>query len=446
MHLPLRNAAYRRLFTAQAIALMGTGLATVALGLLAYDLAGADAGAVLGTALAIKMAAYVGVAPLVGAFAERLPRRAFLVAMDILRGGIVLALPFVDQVWQVYLLIFLLQAASAAFIPTFQATVPDVLPDEAEYTQALSLSRLAYDLESLLSPLLAAALLTVLGFHWLFAGTAVGFALSALLVAGAAIPDAVRAEREHALLRRGLRGAHIFFATPRLRGLLALNLAAAAGGALVIVNSVVYVRSLFARAEADLAFALAAFGGGSMVAALLLPRLLARLPDRAVMLPGAGLLTAALFFTGVTFTDGSGGASGALWPVLLALWLALGLGYSAALTPAGRLLRKSAHAEDRPALFAAYFSLSHACWLLTYPLAGWLGADVGLGTASLALGGLAAFGVLAALLLWPRNDPEAIAHSHDDLPPDHPHLRGDGRAHSHPFVIDDYHRHWPEQG
>ena len=67
------------------------------------------------------------------------------------------------------------------------------------------------------------------------------------------------------------------------------------------------------------------------------------------------------------------------------------------------------------------------------------GADVGLGTASLALGGLAAFRVLAALLLWPRNDPEAIAHSHDDLPPDHPHLRGDGRAHSHPFVIDDYH-------
>lgn len=59
----LKNRTYRHLFLAQVIALLGTGLATVALGLLAYDLAGADAGAVLGTALAIKMIAYTGVAP-----------------------------------------------------------------------------------------------------------------------------------------------------------------------------------------------------------------------------------------------------------------------------------------------------------------------------------------------------------------------------------------------
>ncbi|WP_156456573.1 MFS transporter, partial [Blastomonas sp. CCH2-A2] len=140
-----------------------------ALGLLAYDIAGADAGAVLGTALAIKMVAYIGVAPVVGAYADRLPTKALLVAMDLLRAGVALALPFVDAVWQVYLLIFLLQSASAAFTPTFQATIPTILPDEEEYTNALSLSRLAYDLESLLSPILAAALLTVISFHWLFA-------------------------------------------------------------------------------------------------------------------------------------------------------------------------------------------------------------------------------------------------------------------------------------
>jgi MFS family permease len=130
---------------------------TVALGLLAFRIAGDKAGAVLGTALAIKMIAYVGVAPVVGGFANFLPRRAFLVSMDMTRATVALALPFVTQVWQVYLLIFILQAASAAFTPTFQATIPDVLPDEAEYTRALSLSRLAYDMESLLSPVLAAA-------------------------------------------------------------------------------------------------------------------------------------------------------------------------------------------------------------------------------------------------------------------------------------------------
>ncbi|MBN0574568.1 MFS transporter, partial [Pseudomonas aeruginosa] len=93
-----------------------------------------------------------------------------------------ITLPFVTQIWEIYILIFILQAASAAFTPTFQATIPDILPDEREYTRALSLSRLAYDLESVISPMLAAALLTVMSFHNLFAGTAVGFLASAALV------------------------------------------------------------------------------------------------------------------------------------------------------------------------------------------------------------------------------------------------------------------------
>lgn len=126
----LANRTYRHLFLAQVIALVGTGLATVALGLLAYDIAGPNAGSVLGTALAIKMVAYVGIAPVVGAFANRSPRRAFLVAMDLVRAAVAVSLPFVSEVWQVYLLIFLLQSASAAFTPTFQATIPDVLPEE----------------------------------------------------------------------------------------------------------------------------------------------------------------------------------------------------------------------------------------------------------------------------------------------------------------------------
>ena len=124
----LTNRTYRHLLAAQIIALIGTGLATVALGLLAYDIAGGNAGAVLGTALAIKMVAYIGVAPIVGAFADRLPRRAFLVSMDLIRAAVALSLPFVDQIWQIYVLIFVLQSASAAFTPTFQATIPDVLP------------------------------------------------------------------------------------------------------------------------------------------------------------------------------------------------------------------------------------------------------------------------------------------------------------------------------
>ena len=67
-----------------------------------------------------------------------------------------------------------------------------------------------------------------------------------------------------------------------------------------------------------------------------------------------------------------------LWQALLPTWTILGVAYSAVMTPSGRLLRRSARAADRPALFAAQFALSHACWLLTYPLAGWLGSSAGI--------------------------------------------------------------------
>ncbi|MEM8688167.1 MAG: MFS transporter, partial [Pseudomonadota bacterium] len=158
---PLRNPTYARLFTAQVIALLGTGLTTVALALLAFELAGENAGLVLGTALAIKMIAYVTLAPIAGMMTRHLPRRFVLIGLDLARAGFVVCLPFVTEVWQVYVLIFLLQACSAGFTPAFQSTIPDVLKEEKEYTKALSLSRLASDLESLASPVLAAALLAL---------------------------------------------------------------------------------------------------------------------------------------------------------------------------------------------------------------------------------------------------------------------------------------------
>ena len=125
----LRNGTYRALFLAQVIALIGTGLLTVALGLLAFDIAGDDAGSVLGTALTIKMVAYVGVAPLVAALVDRLPKKAVLVTADAVRLAVALVLPFVGDIWQIYVLVFVLQSASATFTPAFQTLIPSVLPE-----------------------------------------------------------------------------------------------------------------------------------------------------------------------------------------------------------------------------------------------------------------------------------------------------------------------------
>jgi MFS family permease len=438
MFSPLRHPAYRHLFIAQVAALLGAGLATVALGLLAHDLAGASAGEILGAALAIKMVAYVGVAPFASALAARLPRKTLLVSLDIVRAAVAAALPFVGEAWQVYALMTVLYVASAAFTPAFQAMIPDLLEDEAEYTKALSLSRLAADLESVASPVLAALLLAVMSYSNLFAGTAVGFVISALFVVSAVLP-AISAAQPRPFLQRLTGGVRLFALTPRLRGLLAISLATAAGGAMVFVNTVVLVQSGFAMSERATAWALAAFGGGSMTAAVILPRLLARLPDRSAMVLGAAVMTMVLL---------SGPWLAVSYPALLALWVVMGFGYSLTITPAGRALRRSSSAGDRPALFAAQFALSHACWLIAYPVAGLVSAEADPGAAFLVLAGLCATGTIVALLIWPTHDTENLPHRHDDLAPDDPHLAGahavdDTGVHAHPFVIDERHARWP---
>lgn len=434
----LTNRTYRHLLAAQLVALTGTGLATVALGLLAYDLAGSSAGLVLGTALTIKMVAYVTIAPLAAAFAERLDRRKMLVTLDLVRALVVIGLPFVTEIWQIYVLIFVLQSASAGFTPAFQATIPDVLTDEQDYTKALSLSRLAYDLESLLSPMLAAALLLFVSLDSLFLGTCIGFFASALLVAGVALPSP-RPTTPRGIYDRTTRGIRIYLKTPRLRGLLALSWCAASLSSMVIVNTVVLVRVNLSLSESAVAIALAGFGGGSMLAAFTLPRLLERIADRQVMLSGAVLATsvmaiAAFLSTTLPMTLG----------LLTVIWLLVGFGYSSTLTSSGRLLARSAHAEDRPALFAAQFTLSHTCWLVLYPLAGWLMTRFGVTTAMTCMTTTAALGLIFALRVWPRADATAMIHNHPELPPDHPHLNGP-KPHAHPIVIDDLHPRIPHE-
>lgn len=455
---PFANAVFRKLFAAQVIALAGTGLTTIALALLAYDLAGGDAGVVLGTALALKMVAYVAIAPVVGGLAHRLPRRRLLIGLDLTRAAIVACLPLVSEVWHIYGLIFLLSACSAGFTPTFQATIPDVLTDEGQYTRALSLSRLAYDLENLLSPTLAVAALLVMSYHGLFLANGAAFLVSALLVFSVVLPAPAPREAGAGMGHDLTFGTRAYLKTPRLRGLLALSLAVSAAGAMVIVNTVVFVRDRLGGGESDTALAFAAAGAGSMVVALALPRVLDRLPDRPFMMAGGGLLGGGLLL-GLAIDN---------LPTLLAVWLVLGIGSSLVQTPAGRLLRRSADAGNRPAIYAAQFALSHAGWLAAYPLAGWLGGAFGMTTALVVLAVVALAATVAALLLWTAHDEIVLEHHHEamehehlhvhdghhhhdhdhgDIEPGEPHShphRHEPLRHSHPYVINLHHPVWPE--
>ena len=54
----------------------------------------------------------------------------------------------------------------------------------------------------------------------------------------------------------------------------------------------------------------------------------------------------------------------------------------------------------RKAVFAAQFSLSHACFIITYPLAGILGATLGLAPTALILAAVAVLAGIVAARSW----------------------------------------------
>lgn len=455
MFQPFRNRDYVRLFSAQMIALLGTGLTTVALALLAFKIAGENAGEVLGIALAIKMVAYVTLAPIATGISQLLPRKAYLITLDLARAGFVVCLPFVTEIWQIYVLIFFMQACSAGFSPVFQATIPDILEDEEDYTKALSLSRLAFDIEALVSPALAAAALLLVSFDALFASNSLAFLASALLVWMVTFPQNEPEVAPERFIDRITFGVRAYFATPRLRGLFAMSMALAAAGSMVIVNTVVFVQAELGLSEQWTALLLMAFGAGSMLTALAMPQIFTVFDDRTVCLTAGAIMVSALSL-GV-LTPGFVFAS--------ILWFTIGSGYSMVLVSAGRLLQRSSAKPERPAYFAAQFALSHGCWLLTYPLAGWLGSTFGLTLTFAVLAGLALASTLTAYFVWPVRDErqqyhvhKAVEHTHLHVhdehhqhdhegwegPPPHTHKHyHPPMRHKHVFTIDPHHVEWP---
>jgi MFS family permease len=185
-----------------------------------------------------------------------------------------------------------------------------------------------------------------------------------------------------------------FVHVTELRALLALNFVVACATGYVLVNSAVIVRESLGRTDADVAILLAAYGAGSMIVALLLPRVLRRVGDRSVMLRASVLVAPLLAGVFLTLTQLDDLAE---WVSLLVIWSLLGAATSAILTPSGRLLRRAAPDAERPAVFAAQFSLSHLCFLVTYPLAGWLGA---VATPAISVAWLSALALAASVVAW----------------------------------------------
>jgi MFS family permease len=436
---PLAVPSFRTLFAAQVFSLIAMGLMTVGMSLAAYRIGGAEAaGRLLGFLLAVKMVAYVGIAPLAQALFAGHGRKRTMIGLDLARMVLLLPMAFATQTWHIAVLALAFFAVSAGVTPLFQSVVPDVLPQERTYSRALVWSRVAYTLESVLSPVVAALVLQIMAAEFLFWVAAVAFGGSLCALAITRFPEEAPDQRRRAFLARAVSGLYIYRKTPRLRGLFLMNFALSLSMAWVLVNSVVLAGARLGDAERHFPILMAFYGFGAAIGAGLVPRLVDQLDERRTM--AAGALLHAVFGLGLLVPH--------VHASYFAIWAVFGLAASLVLTPGGLVIARSARAADRPAVFAAQFSLSHAGWLVAYPMAGELAARIGLEAGLAVLSALTVGTALVAMRVWPATDPLTRDHEHPELAPDHPHLSGTtthGRRnrHAHPFHIDDLHPNWP---
>lgn len=374
-----RNRDFRLLFGAQVISLLGSGVTTVGLALFAYQLTGgASATAVIGNALTLRILAFLLFSQPAGVIADRFNRKRILIAADILRFFLLALFPFITTVWQIYALIFAINAVTAFFTPTYEASIPEVVGDE-QYVKALSLSRVAVDVEAVAAPAVAGVLVALLGVRWVFWFDAFTYLVSALMVAVATVPYVAKALTPLSLrtfLSEITTGTRILLRETSLRQALSLSFAEATAGAAAIVVTVAYVRDVLGRGETTFAVVMAGLGLGSSLAAIILGRATGRYErgarDRAVLHGRRHeWASRALLVGGVVL--GLLLLPGALKPPLVIfalLWFLNGAGQALIAIPSSTLLAEHTAEEERGRAYAAHFALTHACWLVTYPAVG----------------------------------------------------------------------------
>lgn len=414
-----RNRDFRLLFGAQIISLLGSGVTTVGLALFAYQLTGGEsATAVIGYALTLRILAFLLFSQPAGVLADRFNRKKILIIADLARFALLALFPFVTTVWQIYALIFAINAVTAFFTPTFEASIPEVAGEE-HYVKALSLSRVAVDVEAFAAPALAGLLVLLVGVRWVFWFDAFTYLVSALFVLAAFVPVVVRKQiplSVSVFLKEITTGTRILLREPALRQALILSFAEATAGAAAIVATVVYVRDELGRGDSAFTVVMAGLGIGSAVMALILGRITSRYEQsvrgrdrlhtrrhvwaRRALLIGGTVLGLLLL-------------PGVLKPPLVlfaGLWLLNGAGQALIAIPSSTLLAEHTDEAERGRAYAAHFALTHACWLITYPAIGYAAASYGT-PATFTVAGVVCLLITAAAFVFGRG--ETNLHSHE---------------------------------
>ena len=397
----LKNSVFARLYLAQTVSLFGDALTWLGLALLAFELAGKDSAVVLSVALTLRVTAFVILAPIAGAIADRLDRKLILVITHI-------------------------------------ATIP-LVTGKSEYASAIALSAATYQLLGVLGPGFAGSVSAWIGARQVFFLDAISFLVAAILIF--TLPSQLKVERNENLeestkgaiakiISDVKEGTMRLFANAFIRYALLLQMVASIAGAQILVNTVGYVQGTLKLSSLEYGWVMAAFGIGATIAAVTVGAIGKKWERTVLVLFGAVLITLAILPANYV----------GLVPLIL-LWAIAGMGQVFVNLPTQTLIADQIPANLQGRVYGAHFAWSHLWWAIAYPIAGYLGSQ---GNNSFLYGSLIGFALLAGvqILLAPKTH----EHQHEYLWHEHEHTHDQHHQHDHPkdVLLNEPHTHTHE--
>ena len=406
---PLVNPKFARLWYGQVVTDLGTveGNTSLVIWIAASLARGASwAPLAVSGALGAQALPQIVVRPLAGVLVDRLDARTLMLRMDAARAAVSVALlvPALAASLALGLRLALLYAGVLAmsvctqfFSPALLRLIGDIV-EERDLARASGLSEVTWNVASVLGPPLAAPLVLLWGLWWALALNAISFVISYLTLRAIRIghahvsgphrraPSPARADL--AQVWRDLREGMAFVARePVVRTLtLALSVAMLGAGTLRALDFFFVTRTLHA-APALYGLVGPAFGGGSILGALLAGRLAPRLGM-------ARTFAGSMLCVGLALVVLSRQSS--LAPALVA-WIAMGIVNSASNVALLPLLLGATPRALVGRMNALFFTIIGAVALLSSTVAGWLASVLPSRADITALG--MRFGAVDSLLL-----------------------------------------------
>lgn len=388
----LRYPNYRLWFAGALLSNTGTWMQRVAQDWLVLTRLSDESGVAVGVVTALQFLPTLLLSAWAGVLADRLPRRALLIATQIGQGALALGLGALvlsgdAELWHVYVFALLLGVVSAFDGPVRQIFVAELVPPD-KLPNAVGLNSASFNAARLIGPGLAGLLIAWVGTGWVFVINGLSYAatiLALVLMRTSELRSLPRADgARRGQLREGLRyvrGRSDIMVIMIVMGVVSTF------GLNFQLTSAMMARTVFGKGAGEYGILGSILAIGSLSGALLAAR---RERPRVRLVIGAAL------------AFGVAMSVQALMPTYVAyavMCVPVGLASLTMMTAANSAIQVSTEPQMRGRVMALYMMVFIGATPIGSPLIGWVAEEFG-ARWSVGIGGIATLLVATAAAVW----------------------------------------------